>query len=129
MKIFSAKRAAHDLDDDVAKGCLTANLALPGSGSLAAGRKIGYLQLAVCLSGFFLTLIFGVRFIFWSLTNWSELHDPDDPMAGLQKILAAGVLPFIGCALVALAWLWALATSFDVIRQARKKSTIPPLLK
>lgn len=134
MKIFSVKRAAHEPgDSEVAKGCLTANFALPGSGSLAAGRKVGYLQLALCLTGFFLTLIFGVRFISWALSHWSDLHDSDDPMAGLQKILAACVLPFIGFVLVALAWIWALATSMSVIQHAQKKFTppkeIPPLLK
>src|SRR4051812_17590408 len=86
MKISLALGPRKPLSRQTAWGCLTANLALPGSGSLLAGRVIGYPQLALGGLGMLLTLVFGVRFLIWQITNWSRLHDPSgDPLGALVE--------------------------------------------
>ena len=57
MKISLALGQARPLSRSEAKGCLTANLALPGSGSLVAGRAVGYFQMAFYLAGFIISII------------------------------------------------------------------------
>ena len=128
MKIFSA-RASHETSTrESARGCLAANLAVPGLGSLAVGRKIGFAQLALCLAGMLVTLVFGVRFIYWSLAHWSELRNPDpyaDPLAGLLEMWRHARWPLLGIALFALAWLWALSTSLALLNAAKRNSSLP----
>lgn len=121
MKTSSAA-ASNPTIREVAQGCFTANLMVPGMGSLVAGRKIGYAQLVICLTGLALSLIFGIRFIFWSLAHWSELHDPNagDPIAALHALLRQACWPLLGILLFAVAWLWALLTSYFLLAAAKQ---------
>ena len=131
MKISLALGPPRPLSRQTAWGCLTTNLALPGSGSLVAGRASGYAQLALGVGGMVLTMVFGLRFIYWFVANWTRLHDPDiDPMTALGEmwlvlrwaVLALGIF-FAG-------WLWALVTSLLVVISARKSeaAATPPQL-
>src|SRR5205823_9445763 len=86
MKISLALGQRQQLSRQTAWGFLTTNLALPGFGSLAAGRKSGYFQAVLTIIGMGLTMIFGLHFIRWSLVNWSRLHDPQaDQIAALGE--------------------------------------------
>ena len=51
MKISLALGPRRPLSRQTAWGCLTTNLALPGAGSLVAGRVSGYPQLALGVGG------------------------------------------------------------------------------
>jgi hypothetical protein len=73
MKIFSTPANIEASAGEIARGCFTTNLAIPGLGSIVGGRKIGYLQMTICFAGQAISLIFGVRFIYWSLAHWSEI--------------------------------------------------------
>ena len=123
MKISSAPANREVPAREVARGCFTTNLAIPGLGSVIGGRKIGYLQMAVCFSGQAITLIFGIRFIFWSLAHWTEVHHPneDDPLAPLRLIWHELRLPLLGIALYAIAFFWALLTSYLLLNAAKRK--------
>src|SRR6266478_1303859 len=97
MKISLALGPRHPLSRQTAWGCLTTNLALPGSGSLVAGRRSGYAQLALAVSGMVLTLIFGLRFLAWFVANWSRFHQPDtDPFAALGEMWHVLRWPVVG---------------------------------
>src|ERR1041385_5349910 len=112
MKISLALGQRQALSRQTAWGCLTTNLALPGFGSLAAGRRVGYLQVALMITGMALTMILGVRFVLWTLTNWSRLHDPmADQVAALGEMWLAVRWALLGIGIFGLGWLWALATS------------------
>lgn len=131
MKTFLALNPKPPRDRSEAWGFLTANLALPGSGSLAAGRKVGYLQMACALGGVVLTMVGGIPFIFWALRNWSALRNDDDPLAALDRaqevwVHARGAL--LGMAIFFLALLWALSTSRSVLASC-PKSPLPPKLR
>ncbi len=126
MKIFS-DGANPDADSlQKAQGCLASNLALPGLGSLAGGRKIGVIQLVVCLSSFALTLGGGVHFILWMLAHWAEFHganvDPD-PFPRLQALWQEGRWPFLGIALFIFSWVWALFTGWSLLAAARAENS------
>jgi H+/gluconate symporter-like permease len=132
MKTSSASKNPERTTRQIAQGCLTANLAVPGLGSVVAGRKVGYAQMAVYFTGFLLTVIFGLRFVYWALANWSafqtELHDPEaSPLATLSDLWQRTHWALLGIALFAIAWPWALLTSRTLMAEAQKNHT-PPVL-
>ncbi|MGA2854265.1 MAG: hypothetical protein ABSE90_09080, partial [Verrucomicrobiota bacterium] len=122
----SLAHASHETSArESALGCFAANLAVPGLGSLAVGRKIGYVQLTLCLGGLMVSLIFGVRFIYWMLAHWSEFHNSDpnaDPFAALRDLWRQARWTLLGFFLFAVAWFWALFTSLVVIEKAKTES-------
>lgn len=104
---------------------------MPGFGSLVAGFFSGYFQAALSLGGMAVTMIFGVRFIYWYLNNLSRLRDLNgDPVDMITALWAAVKLPLLGIALFAFGWLWALSTSLYIIRTAHENpsGTVPPKL-
>lgn len=105
--------------------CLTANLALPGSGSLAAGRRSGYAELLLGFVGVVLTVLFGTRFLIWFAQNWNLLHNQDaDPVTVFSSMWMGGRWAFLGILIFLIAVLWSLLTSLQILRSAR----IPPRL-
>lgn len=116
-------------DRAFAWSCLLTNLAMPGSGSLAAGRRVGYAQFALSFGAFVLTLIFGIPFINWAVKNWTHLHDPDqaDAFAALGEIWQAARRPLLGLVLYLASMAWAFCTSVLIILESRK-SPVPPRL-
>ena len=124
MKIFSARANSESSAGETARGCFTTNLVIPGLGSLVGGRKIGYLQLVLCYIGQGITLVFGIRLIYWSLAHWPEIYHPnaEDPLATLREIWPQLRLPLLGILLFAIAWIWALLTSCRLLDNAKKKS-------
>jgi hypothetical protein len=131
MKLSLALGPRRELSRQTAWGCFTSNVAVPGIGSLAAGRRSGYAQVILGMIGLALTVLFGARAMYWFLTNWSRLHDPaGDPAALLSEMWQHLRIPLLGIAFFAFDWLWALATSLEILRQARTSETArkPPRL-
>ncbi len=127
MKIFSGQKNPNLTPREIAQGCLTANLAIPGLGSVIAGRKVGLVQLAIYFLGFALTLIFGVSFVLWALSHWSqfygEFNRPDsDPSVALADLWHRTRWALLGIVLFAVSWLWALWTSRDLLAETRAKT-------
>ncbi|MCX8091994.1 MAG: hypothetical protein N3I86_13845 [Verrucomicrobiae bacterium] len=107
-------------DRDVARACLATNLALPGLGTLMAGRWIGLVQALVTLTAFALTLVGGVKFFIWFAAHRGQFDDPlSDPVENLRALWGAARWPLLGIALFALNWLWALASSWQILRASR----------
>ena len=120
------------LSPETALGCLSTNLAVPGSGSLLAGRISGYPQLAMALGGMVMTFVCGARFVAWSVSHWSDFQAPDaDPILTLTNLWLAARWPLLGIGCFAFGWLWALFTSFDIVREAKRNHLPdqPPILK
>ncbi len=129
MKVSLALGSREPLSRQTAWGCLTGNLALPGSGSLVAGRRSGYPQLALAGLGLVLSMIFGLRFIFWFFANWSRLHQPStDPFAALGEMWLVLRWALLGLGVFLVSWLWALGTSFRILNSVTgsEKSNAPP---
>jgi hypothetical protein len=87
---------------------LTNLLVLPGMGSVMAGRRVGYAQGLLALTGFVLTLMFAVELVrdWWSM---GEIVLPT------SRVLLAGL---VGVMLFALGWSWGLATGLKLLRDA-----------
>lgn len=103
------------IDTPTAWACTTANaLALPGLGTIAAGRRIGYAQAALALVGLILSVVGLVA----HLERW--YRDGELP----QEVTPALWLALAGVGAFALAWFWALTSS---IRLHRKAPRAPPL--
>lgn len=131
MKISLALGPRQLLSRQTAWGCLTSNLALPGSGSLLAGRRSGYPQLALAMAGLLVITIFGLRFILWALANWSRLHAPEaDPVESLLEIWLHLRLALLGFGIALIAWIWTLLTGLSILASAPKadNSSAPPRL-
>jgi len=104
-------------------------MALPGSGSLVAGRRSGYGQLAFAVAGLILSLIFGLKAIFWYLANWTRLQGSStDPISALGELWQASKWAFLGMGIFLVGWLWALATSLNILHTAAggETSNAPP---
>jgi hypothetical protein len=120
------------LSRQTAWGCFTTNLAMPGAGSLVAGRVSGYLQLALAIGGMALTILFGIRFGYWYVANWTRFHGPEiDPMNALGEMWLVLRWAVLGIGVFAVGWLWALASSSQIVLSARKAelATAPPRLR
>jgi hypothetical protein len=123
MKTSSGPKSPDDPARQKARGYWATNLAIPGLGSLVGGRKVGVVQLVLYLSGFAITMVFGIRFVNWSLANWSEYHNPNtDPMAALSAMWAHARWPFLGVAMCLLAWCWSLLTSRSLLAESKSKN-------
>ncbi len=93
-------------------------LAFPGLGTLMMGRRVGYAQAAIMLAGFFLTM----AFLLWYLvcagryaTNpgWDEAR-----FVSLYRPYKWSL--HWGLGLCAVAWVWALFSSLDMLRTSRR---------
>ncbi len=127
MKISLALQPDRPLNKSEAWGCLTANLAFPGSGSLVAGRRAGYAQLILTAVGFLVTMLTGIRSLVWFLANWSRITQPanDDPFGGIVLWWTVVRWPLVGIAIFAIAMIWALGTSMQILRRATD-AAVPP---
>ena len=98
-------------------------LVLPGLGSLVAGRKAGYVQVALALTGMVLSSAFAAWFF---TTWWHAPHAPAD-MDELKQFFAGGMAYTkaggIGFACFLLGWFWALATSINILRESKARRT------
>jgi hypothetical protein len=106
--------------------CLSANLSLPGLGSIVAGRRVvGYLQLVLAVAGTALTLVCGSRFILWAAQNWTRIRNPDS-LDAIMETWQRSVWPLIGIGLFAVAWIWSLLTGYAIVRSTRATPPIIP---
>jgi hypothetical protein len=132
MKPFSVLVQPGPLDPESAWGCLTANLAVPGFGSLMAGRAVGYVQSVLCALGLALTFSFGIRFAIWRFTgNHETVETQEDSLLLLQELWIHVRWALLGIAVFAVSWIWALFTSLHLLRKAKQEQpagghNIPP---
>ena len=120
MKISLILHPRRPLSRAEAWGCFTANLALPGSGSLIAGRWIGYFQILLALIGLGVSLVAVVQVFIWYIHNHARLNDSSDPFAGLAELFHQLLKPVGGIAIFAVAILWAVVTSWSILRGTPK---------
>lgn len=106
--------------------CLLSNLALPGSGSLAAGKAVGYFQLALAAAGFVLSITTGIHLVQWMLANWARINQATgDPVDNLLQIWREIRWPLAGLGIFALALLWSIATGVTILA-SHPKNPPPP---
>jgi hypothetical protein len=127
MKISLALANPGPISRQTAWGCLASNLALPGSGSLAAGKRSGYFQLALAFIGLGVSTVTITRLFSWYISHFSSLQDPDPGQ--LTQLFQAMRGPLLGLAIFALGLIWSLLSSLQILRSARADpKNIPPRL-
>jgi hypothetical protein len=126
MKYSLRLRSRRALNRSEARGCLAANLAIPGAGSLAAGLAVGYAQLILTFVGFVVSILTGIPMIEWCLKNWASLTNPESDSLGLLVELWKHALwPLAGIGLYAIATLWAAVTGYRLVSQSPEEA-VPP---
>jgi hypothetical protein len=129
VKFSLTLSARRSLTRAEAKGCLAANLALPGAGSLAAGRAVGYFQMAFAFGGMIITAVSGLPMIEWCLANWTRLQDPGaDPLGPLLELWSHMLGPLIGIFMFVFSIIWAGFTGMRLVSQASKDEA-PPIIQ
>jgi hypothetical protein len=102
---------------------------MPGFGSLMAGRISGYPQAFLGIAGMIVTMIFGVRALIWMLSNWARMRDPaSDQLAVFGEMWLALRWALLGMGIFGVSWLWALASSYGIVRSAKNDAPAPPRL-
>jgi hypothetical protein len=116
---------AKPLTTSKAWACAAMNqLAFPGAGTVMAGRKIGYLQGTLMVSGFLLTMYFFCWYI-GSLLQAPFQNDWNEAVF-YGEVARRKWVAIIGGIICAAAWLWALASSLSIVKEARSH---PPVLQ
>ena len=106
---------------------------LPGVGSLAAGRRGGYVQVALGLIGVVPMLAFSIRVLIaayhvqQTVGSFGALDDMTDYVQqGFRDIPHTwGIYFWVGLpgtVLFIIAWLWALASSISILLESRKET-------
>jgi hypothetical protein len=124
MKLSLTLRPRRALTRAEAWGCFTANLALPGAGSLAAGRAVGYGQMTAAFLGLFVSAATAIPMFQWGMSHGFQLP-ADDPLASLQDYWLHVRWPLAGVCIFAVAFLWAMTTSLAILAGAPKGTTPP----
>ena len=128
MKISLTLRPRRALQRSEAWACLSANLALPGAGSLAAGRKVGYVQMALAFLGLAVSVIAGIPMIEWGLANWERIMQPDDSLSTLMELWHHLRWPLVGIAIFLTGFLWSVTTGMSLLASA-PKDAVPPRIE
>jgi hypothetical protein len=98
-----------------ALAALTANLMLPGAGSILLGRRMGWAQAALALAGMALSLHWLTRVVgLWVRAGERPLLEPGELIAGIT-----------GPALFAVAWAWSALTALRVLRRLARPGDTP----
>ena len=125
MKLVIASRAKGPANRTEAWACVMSNIALPGSGSLAAGKSIGYYQLGLATVGFIIIVVTGIHLLTWWMGGGNALNQTGDPLENMSILWheIRGPLAGLGVAIAAL--LWAGTTSLQIL-SAHPKNPVPP---
>src|ERR1700759_3260843 len=108
MKFSLTLGKRRPLDAQTARGCLMTNLfALPGLGSLAAGRPSGYAQMALSLGGLAVTTAFAVPAMRWlsSASNGLQQYQ-DQPGIYFDQLWIHIRWAVLGFGIFLCGWLW-----------------------
>jgi hypothetical protein len=127
MKLTLARRGPADRSE--AWACVSANLAFPGAGSLAAGRAIGYGQLALTFIGFMVTTVAGAKLATWMLKNYASISAGTmDPYEQLLTLWREARWPLVGLVLFGISWVWSCITNMQILAE-HPKNPVPPVIR
>jgi hypothetical protein len=130
MKISFTLGRPGPISREKAWAAFVMNLTLPGCGTLMAGRKTGYGQLAIQAAGLLISLASGGRLLVWTFQNWSRINDPyADPFEKLQEMWVVMRWPVLGLAVFALSWVWAFFSGWSILQESKRIPGPPPLTR
>ncbi len=124
MKWVFRRKPARQLTHEEAKGCFAANLVLPGTGSLAAGRSVGYVQLVVTVAATIITIAGTVATARWYLTTGGP-NPNGDPMFNLVDLWRHFRWPLFGVGVFLFSLFWGMITGWQILAES-PKDRVPP---
>lgn len=124
MKWVFRLSPSRPLTHEEAKGCFAANLALPGSGSLAAGRAVGYVQLTVTVAAFIVTCGGAVIMLRWLLATGGP-NPNGDPIINLVDVWRHARWGIFGLGIFLVAFVWGMITGWQILAASPKNPTPP----
>lgn len=118
MRAFFRRPSGRPLDRSTARNSVLINqLATPGLGSLLAGRWVaGVGQLLLAVAGFVMVVAW---FVAVMIQMYRQINGDNAPKP-------VGWLGEAGAGTFAAAWLWALVTSFSLLRESKDTPDAPP---
>lgn len=105
--------------------CVTANLALAGSGSLAAGRAVGYAQIAAVFLAMIMTFVTAIPMFQWVASGGYAAAQSSPGFEPLLQLWPHVRWPLACIGLYVLCILWAMTTSLSILAKAAKEG-VPP---
>ena len=131
MKLSLALGQRRPLDRATAWGCLTTNLAIPGCGSLVAGRVSGYLQFLIAIIGEVVSAYFCLKFMFWYQSNWTQMQQiQPDSAANFHELWLRLRWFLLGLGVFGAGWLWALGSSLGILLESKQQPpAAPPVMR
>jgi hypothetical protein len=108
--------------------CFTANLALPGSGSLAAGRSVGYWQLVLAFLADAICVITAIPLFEWVYAGGLTQSPLSDPFQNMSELWVHARGPMAGVGVLLVAIFWATMTSQSILAEA-PKDDVPPRIQ
>ncbi len=111
-----------------ARACVAANLLLPGSGSLASGRKVGYAQMAAVFLAMLLTVVTSLPFFQWVMAGGASPNPMDDGSQALHDLWIHIRWPLACVAGYVAATLWAAATGASILRESQMQGVPPKII-
>ena len=127
MKLSLALGPRRPLDRATAWGCLTTNVAIPGTGSLVAGRVSGYWQFFITLIGMGMSVYFGFKFIVWYVSDWARIQQiQPDSAANFHELWLRLRWFLLGVGVFGAGWLWALCSGLGIVFEAKKQPPAAP---
>jgi hypothetical protein len=102
-------------------------VAIPGCGSLLAGRTSGYLQLLTAMIGMGVSVYFGFKFIVWYVSNWAQMQQiQPDSAANFHELWLRIRWFLLGVGVFGAGWLWALGSSLGILLESKKAPPAGP---
>ena len=125
IRLFPKTYREDELTPLNARTLLIVNLVVcPGLGTVMAGQRRGYLQAAMMLAGVCLVLGFAAVYFHAATTVLADPFGSEEEWwAALRRYAWVGISGF---ALCVVAWSWAFATSFLLLRRVRERARKPP---
>ena len=111
-----------------AVGCMAANVALPGAGSLAAGKPVGYAQLVIATVGLIMSSISCTTALKWFFAVGFGLS-ADDPGTFLIELWRHLTPPLVGIGVFLVAFGWGIITGRQILAAHPKETAPPPIVE
>jgi hypothetical protein len=125
MKGSLKLRPKRVLNRKEAWACFSANIALAGSGSLAAGRAVGYAQMAAVFLAMIMTLVTAIPLFQWVASGGYAAAQSTPGIEPLLELWPHIQWPLASFGLYGLCILWAMTTSLSILAKSTKDG-VPP---
>jgi hypothetical protein len=121
-------RPKRALNRKEAWACFTANIALAGSGSLAAGRAVGYAQMAGAFVAMIMTFLTSIPMYQWVASGGYAAAQASPDLEPLLELWPHVKWPLASIGLYVLCILWAMTTSIAILANATKDGVPPKII-